>query len=220
MCRGKLIALLLLTSRLAPTPLAVHKTPRVWRGAAYAFAMLALVASPLLHSERHQLWTSCVRGPNSPLLQDKLAHFKNPDREDLARVATFLDRNGVGGRDVCCYNSDLVSLYQTLELLPPTRFVYLQELLVFFPNRRGEIGEALDRSGHRFVVTDLVSSGLAREQAEEIGPDGPMSPPPAYQALPADRYPWSQPVVYRSGTYLVLRVDRSHANVASHRTDH
>jgi hypothetical protein len=95
--------------------------------------------------------------------------------------------------------------------------VYLHELLIFFPERNEEIRAALEQSGHRFVVTDLASSGLSRQQAVEIGRDGPLAPPPAFQALPTDRYPWSQPVVYRSGTYLVHRIDRPIAEVGVRR---
>jgi hypothetical protein len=147
-------------------------------------------------------------------LQDRLAHFDNPDREDLDRIAEFLRRNDVHGRDVCLYNSDLVSLYETLGVDPPIRFVYVFELLVFFPDRSDEIGRALEQSGHRFVVTDLVSCGLSRRLAEEIGPEGPLAPPPVYERLATESYPWSEPVVYRSGTYLVHRVDGPLGSVA------
>ena len=211
---AQLIALLLVACWISSKS-QVPATSKVWRTATYAFAALALIASPLLHSENYRLWTECVQGPNSPHLRDKLSHFQNPNREDLARIASFLKRSGVSNCDVCCYNSDLVSLYETLDLQPPTRFVYLQELLVFFPERQREIGEALGRAPHRFVVTDLVSCGLARPQAEEIGPDGPLAPPPAYRRLPQNQFPWSEPVVYRAGTYLVHRVDDTKDDVAA-----
>lgn len=209
-----LLALLVATSQLCADPQR-HPRPLI-RLAAMSFAVLAIIASPLLRSDRLQAWPQCVSGPNSPRLQDRLAHFDNPDREDLARIAEFLRRSAVHDRDVCFYNSDFVSMYQALGLRPPTRYVYVCELLVFFPERSREIEDALQQSGHRFVVTDLVSCGLPRALAEEIGPDGPLAPPPAYQRMATGSYPWSLPVVYRAGTYLVHRVDSSVAETARH----
>jgi hypothetical protein len=173
-----------------------------WAG----FALIAVMASPVFRSERLGAWKQCVTGPVTPKLQDRLSLFDNPRHDDLQRVAEFLRREGVSGHDVCCYNSDFVSLYSQLQLEPPTRFVYLQELLVYFPDRRQQMLEAVSASEQRFVVTDLIGCGMPPEQAEQIGPAGPLGPPPAYPADP-DVYPWCCPVVYRSGTYLVHRVD-------------
>lgn len=200
---GVLIALLFL-SDLASRRAACSTG---WRVAYAGFAVLVLLASPVVRGERLRLWPECVAGPNSPRLQDRLAHLRNPNRQDLARVADYLHRCGVQGRDVCFYNSDFVGLYHSMGLTPPTRFVYVHELLVFFPKRHAEMHDQLFRSGHRYVVTDLVACGMPRHLAEQIGPDGPLAPPPAYDRGRAG-YPWSLPVVYRAGTYLVHRVDR------------
>jgi hypothetical protein len=170
------------------------------------FAVLALASSPLLRQDRLRLWDNCLSADATPRLRDQLAHFDNPRREDLARVAEFLRRAHVGPRDVCFYNSDFVSLHRQLGLRPPTRYAYLHEILVFFPVRRAQIQAELERSGHRYVVTDLVGCGLPRRDAEAIGPEGPLAPPPAYARARSAGYPWSCPVVYRAGTYLVHRV--------------
>lgn len=183
--------------------------PRVqtgWRIGCALFALLAVTASPVFHSERLGVWKQCVTGPVTPRLQDRLAYFQNPQRADLERVAEYLRRQDASGHDVCCYSSDLIGLYSELDLDPPTRFVYLQELLIYFPDRREEMLQALCESGHRFVVTDLVGCGMTCEQAEQVGPTGPLGPPPGYPAV-SGVYPWSCPVVYRSGTYLVHRVE-------------
>jgi hypothetical protein len=171
-----------------------------------AFAVLALASSPLLRQDRLRLWDDCLSADATPRLRDQLAHFENPRREDLARVAEFLRRAHVGPRDVCFYNSDFVSLHRQLGLQPPTRYAYLHEILVFFPERRTQIQAELARSGHHYVVTDLVSCGMPRRDAEAIGPNGPLAPPPVYARIPSTSYPWSCPVVYRAGTYLVHRV--------------
>ncbi len=175
----------------------------------YGFALLVLIGSPLTEGRRLQWWSVCVRGPVSANVRDDLMHFQNPSQQDLARVAEFLAAADVRERDVCCYNSDFVSLYRRLGLRPPLRYTYLFETLQFFPERREQILEEVERSPHRFVVTDLVSCGLPRRLAEEVGPAGPHAPPPAYATAPRDVYPWRLPVVYRTGTYLVHEVNAS-----------
>lgn len=52
-------------------------------------------------------------------------------------------------------------------------------------------------------MTDLVGCGMSYRDAMEIGPDGPNAPPPRYQARKRQTFPWTYPVVFRSGAYLV-----------------
>ena len=171
-----------------------------------AFAAVAILMSPLAKPQRAGLWWTCLNTRSNPALKAKLAVLQNPDWEDLDQVAEFLRKQNATSREVCCFHSDLVSLYNTLDLLPPTRFVYVQETVVFFPDRRDAILETLRESPHRFIVTDTVSGRLTLEQTERL-----LSP--AYQAnlrtpTKNDRpYPWGYPVVFRAGNYLVHRVD-------------
>jgi hypothetical protein len=63
----------------------------------------------------------------------------------------------------------------------------------------------LEQSPERFVVTDLVIDKFSEEEANAVGPAGPQAPPPAYAALPGT-YPWSHPVVFRAGRYMVHEI--------------
>ncbi len=200
-----LLALLLVATQTVSAIPAMTWAPRAW----VAFALVAAVTSPLLRAERLSLWTACWQRDISPAVRDQFAYFPNPDREDLARIAAYLRAEHVTGRDVCFYNSDFVSLYRQLDLLPPVRYTYFFETIQFFPERRRAILNELQQSPHRFVVTDLVSVGMPRRDAEVVGPDGPLQPPPAYRRAPREVYPWSCPVVFRAGTYLVHRVPDS-----------
>lgn len=184
-----------------------------------AFGLMVLVSSPWTEARRLQSWPQAMLGPNSPALQDRLAHFQNPNRRDLAAVAEYLQAAAVTDQDVCCYNSDFVSLYRRLSLTPPMKFTYLFEILQFFPDRQDTVLEAVERSPHRFVVTDLVSCGLSRKDAEAVGPAGPHAPPPAYRLAPKDVYPWNCPVVFRAGTYLVHRVSTDQNSTTAAVTD-
>ncbi len=169
------------------------------------FLVLAMRATSLRQIERLKLWPACVTTASSVELQDRLAHFTNPRRADMERVAEFLERRGVGNREVGCLNSDCVWIYQRLRSHPPTRFVYLYENAVFFPDAHKAMLEELAKSGHRYVVSDLVSCGMSRPDAEAVGPAGPQGPPPKYPKL-KNSYPWSHPVIFRSGSYLVHEV--------------
>ncbi len=182
-----------------------NRSPR-WRVAVLGFGFLVLTSSPILHQQRLRMWWACVTQQSSPKLQDRLALLANPSRSHIERVAEFLRKQSAHDAEVCVFNSDLVGLYQRLSLRPPTRFVYLFELLTYFPQQRGEILLAVSTSRHRFVVTDLVSCGMPLSQALTIGPEGPTAPPPAYKAVSHRNYPWSHTVVFRSGTYLVHEI--------------
>ena len=177
-----------------------------WRLVAVAMGVLAAVQSPLSKPERVRLWWACVTQPTNSKLQDKLALLANPRRVHIERVAQFLREQHPGQGDILAYNSDLIGLYEQLQQRPPTRFVYLFELLAYFPNQRDELMAAVEKSEHRFVVSDLASCGMSFSEALEIGPDGPNAPPPKYRASSRPSYPWSQRVVFRSGPYLVHKV--------------
>jgi hypothetical protein len=174
-----------------------------WKFAVLLFGGLAALYSPLIKPERLQLWGDCVQQPSSAKLQDRLALLANPQRIHIERVAQFLHEQHAGPREVLAYNSDLVSLYELQNGRPPTRFVYVHELLTYFPNQRKEILADVQNSNPRFVVTDLVGCGMSYRDAMEIGPDGPNAPPPRYQARKRQTFPWTYPVVFRSGAYLV-----------------
>ncbi len=203
------------------TWLAQPQRSRSWRFAIVAFGLLVASQSPLLKLQRVRLWWACVTqlsdagALNKAKLQDKLALLPNLHRMHLERVAEFLSQQKPDRNDVNMLNSDLVSLYSRLDLRPPTRFVYLWELLLYFPQQRDEIMAALESSGHRFVVSDLVSCGMAPADAWEIGPNGPHAPPPKFQAGRRGKYPWSHPVVFRSGPYLVHEISGSLGKPAS-----
>ena len=179
----------------------------VWgRALLVSFGVLAISASPLFSSGRVGLWGTCLTTRSNPQLDSELAVLPNPDWQEMDQVARFLSGQNLSSGDVCCFHSDLVSLYNRLELLPPTRFVYVQESLVFFPDRRADILERLRESPARFVVTDMRSARLTPEQINRL-----LSP--AYQqsllrkpAANPRPYPWGYPIVFRSGSYLVHQV--------------
>lgn len=169
------------------------------------FLVLAIRATPLRQIERLKLWPTCVTTASNVEIQDRLAHFTNPRRADLERIAQFLEQRGAASREVCCFNSDCVWLYQRLRCHPPTRFVYFYEIAVYLPEDHETMLKELAGSHHRYVVSDLLSLGMSRADAEAVGRAGPQGPPPRYPRQ-KNSYPWSHPVIFRSGSYLVHEV--------------
>lgn len=183
-----------------------QKISKSWPVGWMVFAILVLATSPLTDRSRLACWQECVRGPGTPDLQDRLALLGHPQQHHLTEIADYLRAQNISTHDVCCYNSDCVSLYRRLSLLPPVKYTYFFETLQFFPHRRTQILQEIAERPHQYVVTDLLSCGLSPTEALEVGPEGATAPPPAYRDAPRDLYPWNCPVVYRSGSYLVHRV--------------
>ncbi len=168
--------------------------------------LLGLWRSPFTDANQMRLWKPATQGDLTPAETDSLARLPNPKWEDLAEIESFLRDQNVHERDVLMFNSDLVTLYWNLNLTSPTPYVYLFELQNYFPERKELIDAAMISGPQKFVVTDLVSCGMPTRSAEEIGAEGPLAPPPGYTRANLKAYPWSEPVVFRSGRYLVHRV--------------
>ena len=180
--------------------------PNRYRNLGILFACLVVSFNPLLSKPRISLWQASVTTEASVELQDRLAHFENPRRSDLLKIEGFLRSQNVSQHDVCCFNSDCVSIYWDLNLLPATRFTYLFELMNYHPTRAADFQSTLESNPHRFIVTDLVSSGMSFPDAMAIDAKNPLMPPKYPRAK--DTYPWSHPVVFRAGTYLVHEVQQ------------
>jgi hypothetical protein len=97
-------------------------------------------------------------------------------------------------------------LYLDLNLAPTTRFPQIEMTGLFFTNHRQVILEELNASQQRFVVSDLVWTGLSPEAAKEINPNDPLALPSGLPEKFALMYPWREPILFRSGRYLVHRV--------------
>lgn len=167
---------------------------------------LACWTSPLARTNKMKLWTAAVRSELTAAQTDQLAHFDNPNWEDLEKVEQYLAHQDVNGKDVLMYNSDVVTLYWNLNLQSPTPYVYMYELLNYFPERQVEFQNSMTSGSQKFIVTDLVSCGMSIPLAEEVDAQGPLAPPPVYRRYNLKSYPWTEPVVFRSGRYLVHKV--------------
>ncbi len=180
---------------------------RALRLAFAAFAVLVLLTSPVIDSKRLSCWWKCVAEGSTSEVRDRLKFFSVPNWTDLDRVAQYLRAQDVRDGELTCYHNSLVHLYGILGFNASTRYVYLEQVVAYFPSRRQQFLRALSDSRQRFVVTDLIASGLSPSGIARLGPVGALAHPPRFPARLRDVYPWSQPAVFRAGPYLVHRVE-------------
>jgi hypothetical protein len=176
------------------------------------FLALALALHPLLRFNRLAVWPRCWTEGSTPGVRDSLAlehAYVNGivDWTDLGHVADFLRAQHVADGEVLCFDDNTHPLYLDLGLRPAGRFFQFTILLEAFPRHREAVRRELEAAHPRFVVSDLVVTGMRLEPLRKHGL-GPVSAlPPGFPSDLAGCYPWTEPVLYRSGRYLVHRTD-------------
>jgi hypothetical protein len=157
------------------------------------FLAAALVLHPFAEPQRLVLWPRCLTEGSSPDLRNRLSHINtvdNPDWVQLAEVADFLRQQDLHDGELLCYDPTSCHLYTMLDVSPPTRAVHFRMIWLYPPGVPALIDQ-LNASPLRFAVTDLRYNDVldAKAQSEQ-----------------SQYFPWSEPVVFRSGRYLVHRV--------------
>jgi len=181
------------------------------------FLALAAARHPLLDGARTALWTRCLREGSSPELRNRLSISTEPRKVDwvaLDEVAAFLNELGVRDGELTCYSFGTSPLYLQLDVQPSTRFVSgIEDMIVGVgsPQRRDMVRAELAASPQRYVVTDLQfltsdlrGAGLMRTWRASGAGAALVVPADIGRALEG-RYPWSEPVIFRAGPYLVHR---------------
>ena len=178
-----------------------------------AFAVGAIVKHPMMQAERQALWPRCLVEGSTPELQDRLALVGTKetcylfDRRDLRRVTDFLRSQEVKPGELTVFDWRAISLYYDLDLPPSTRYTMLSVFLRYYPSKRERIRAEVDASRQAYLVTDLTGVGLDQARATAIGSGGPLTLPPSFPAAMKTKYPWSEPIVFRAGQYVVHRAD-------------
>lgn len=188
----------------------------VRRLAVCGFLALAVAGSPVKSPTRIAGWMNFIREGSTPKNRDMLAQMPYPGWRDLDAVAAYLRSRDVRDSELTCFNNDLIHLYNELDADPSTRYVYLSTCLSMFPSHAEQIMRTTASSRQRFVVSNLMSAGLSRPQALVVGESGPLSLPPAFPTELSHTFPWSLPMVFRSGTLIVHEVPQSAEPVDDH----
>ncbi len=171
-----------------------------------AFVAIALLACPLLWASRVALWPECITRGSTTDVRTALSDSNFPDWSQLPHVVEFLRDQQVGDGEVTCFNVHAIHIYEQLGVRPSTRFIGLSSLIQLFPGKTDEIRSALAGSRQRFIVTELIESGMKPKDARTSSADDLLSLPPGYPATGELLFPWSHPVVFRAGPYLVHAV--------------
>src|SRR5262249_28452722 len=128
------------------------------------------------------------------------------DWVSLARTADYLRGRARPG-ELTCVSQPAVGIYKETELTPASRYAYVDVVLYYFlPDHQGAVMEDLTRSGQRFLLTDVETAHLPAVDFALLPPDGEQPVP--YDGLTARRhdFPWSAPIVFRAGRYVVHQV--------------
>jgi hypothetical protein len=141
-----------------------------------------------------------TQGPTAAL-RGRLQVESVPYWEYYPAILDFLKGKDVRGKDVLVYSSNLVLLYRDLDLTPPNRFVLTDAHVAFFGSHDAEIRAAIRKSPHRYVVSELIASGLTHDDLHDNNPHTGL--PMAFPQKKLGLYPATQPVVFRSGWFVV-----------------
>jgi hypothetical protein len=171
-------------------------------------AVLALAAlmHPMLLPRRAATWPMCLSEGSTPAVRDRLALSGVVNWTDLEAVKEHLEGLDLRPGEFTAFDARTCVLYRELGLKPSTRFVTIDSWLGFYPGHRAAFLRALNDSHQRYVVTDFALGPKDPAEASVVGPKGPLAPPPDFPPQLEGVFPWSEPIVFRSGRYAVHRV--------------
>lgn len=203
----------LLGLALAATWVRVPAEPQ-WRFALsfhlLLFAGLALFTHPVLRPQRLAAWPACVTQGSTNELRDRLALAPEQgvmggtsDWVALEHIAAFLRKQDLREDEPICLHESTMPLYLELNKTPALRFLFFAQATGVYRAHRQQMLVEMSASGTRYVVSDLRMAGIRRHYPSD---ENEAVPPPRFPKSLAALFPWSEPIVFRSGRYAVHRV--------------
>ncbi len=186
-----------------------------WRWAWVALGLFAVLYQPALAPSRLLLWGRCWRDGSSPEMRDRLALYGDDEFathwQDLTKVERFLRDRQVRDGELLCWDGPTHPLYFQLGDNPGPHSLFPSTGLLFFPSRRDKLRAEYQAGGYRYVVTD--ERVCASYEARSLGktPDPTVTDLRAISPELAHLFPYSEPVVFRAGRYLVHQVRQTDA---------
>jgi hypothetical protein len=179
-------------------------------------AVLLLLSHPLLRLPRTALWGRCWAEGSSVELRDRLALTEDVDWQDLQPIADYLRDHEVHDAELTCMDWRTVQLYMQLGIHASTRYLFFSQVFDVFARHRPQLHQELFESPQRYVVCDLCDAFLSRAEVATTGPTEAPTLPHVFPASLRGAFPWTQPLVFRCGRYVVFRVgDSSNDRAAS-----
>jgi hypothetical protein len=169
------------------------------------FVVLAAARHPLVDSGRLALWAGTWRDGSSSSMKDHLKLEPEFAWEDLDQVTGYLRSLGLQDGEITCYNNATNPVYLDLDMRPSTRFLQFDTVLRLLPAHREAVRKELAGCQQRYVVSDLRAAHLTPMQVDDWLQSGELLP----RGLAAgweNRFPWSEPVVFKNRRYAVHKV--------------
>jgi hypothetical protein len=165
----------------------------------------------LTNRDRMAAWGQCWSA-GTPELRNRTALMRDyPGGADwvaLDRVADFLRGQHVGDGELLCWHDSPHPLYLTLDVKPAVRYMHVGTILRF-TGRLEQMRAEVVAAQPRFAVSDLNRVGEWSNWWYAPDPsDGRPELPASFPDVLKDVFPFDQPVVFRSGRYVVHRVER------------
>ncbi len=174
---------------------------------------------PALRLEPHPLadpavlaaWPRCWREGSTPALRDRLGQYNDvhcgTKWEDLERVARYLRtvEPPLGDRELTCWHDSTCPLYLMLDLKPSTRYLHFGTVFGL-RSKAGVVAAEVRACPQRYVVSDLRRMTYRLDDASAPGAHGGHSLPAWFPKSQRGVFPWNQPIVFRSGRYVVHEV--------------
>ena len=195
---------------LALAVLAAGRRPALFVG---VVCVLAVGGMRDVNPDVVKMWPRCWTEGSTPELRDRLGYYT-----DIHCGTTWTDLDGVAkylrtvdpplrDRELNCWHDSTHPLYLMLGLEPATRYMHYGTV---FPigSQADRIRREVAACPQRYVVSDLRRMTYSRAEAYEPGATGPLSLPAWFPRSQRVVFPWNQPIVFRSGRYLVHRVDQ------------
>jgi hypothetical protein len=182
------------------------------------FPQIRLERHPLTDPRVAALLPRCYREGSTPEIRDRLGHYTETHWGthwvELGEVADSLRaiEPPLGHGELNCWHDTTHPLYLMLDLDPATRYMHYGTALGIrslgdWTKKR--IAKEVAESRQRYVVSDLMRMTWDPALARAPGAGGdPTRLPDWFPAAERGKYPWNQPIVHRSGRYLVHKVER------------
>jgi hypothetical protein len=177
-----------------------------------AVLVLLVVQHPLAKREPISCWARCWQQGSTPEMRDQLAQVRGAGGaawQDLKKVEGFLRQQSVQDGELTCWDDSSAPLFISLNIKPSNRFIHNHVWTMFYPSRRSAMLEELAASPQKFVVNDLRLGGFTQQQMDAMAAGELDSLTPLLPKQTERRFPWSEPIIYRAGPYVVHAVGPS-----------
>jgi hypothetical protein len=159
---------------------------------------------PALTAHRLAAWSECWSEGSSVAVRDRLTTLPLMNWHELEQVRTFLTTQGVRDGELTTLSMRTVPLYRQLGVRPASRYVFLENILLFFARQRDRVYADLAASRQRFVVCDVLTTRwrVLADEAAAADLRWYLREP---ESVPYPR----QGLVFRAGRYAVYAVGAS-----------